>query len=297
MTKSLIVEKRFEKERLDKFLQYNLKSISRNKIYHLIKEGKIKVNGELKKPSYRLKYKDKILVEIEKIKNNLEPFNLEVEIIYEDDNIIVVNKPSGLTVHPSSPGCHKTLVNALIYMKKKLSKINLLRPGIVHRLDKETSGVMVVAKDGFSYLNLVKQFQKREVKKEYRAICWGKVKKDELVVDLPLARDRKNPLKMKISFLRSKDAYTKLKIIKILKDSTFLSIFPYTGRMHQIRIHLQFLGYPIVGDKKYGIKDGYKEMFLHAYKLGFYHPRKNEFMEFVSPIPDKFNKFIEERCI
>jgi 23S rRNA pseudouridine1911/1915/1917 synthase len=294
MYKTLIVSEKEKEERLDKFLQQKIKEISRNKISYLIKEGKVRVNKEIKKPSYRIKPKDKIEIILEKEKTSLLPFKFEIKIIYEDEDIIVVDKPQGLIVHPHKKDSHQSLVNALIYMKKKLSSINPLRRGVVHRLDKETSGVMVLAKNNFSHLNLINQFKERKVKKEYRAICWGNIPKEKIIIDLPLARDKKNPFKMKISFLRSKSAYTEIKVIKKLKNASYLAIYPRTGRMHQIRIHLQFLGHPLVGDKKYGIKDGYKELFLHAYKLGFYHPKTGKFLEFVSCLPERFEKFIKK---
>ncbi|HIE35699.1 MAG TPA: RluA family pseudouridine synthase, partial [Candidatus Omnitrophica bacterium] len=277
MRKTLIVPEKEKKERLDKFLQDKLKEVSRTKIRCLIKKGEVKVNKEIKKPNYRIKPNDKIEISFKKEKVNLLSFEFDIKIIYEDEDIIVVDKPQGLIVHPHKKNFHQSLINALIYMRKGLSSINPLRCGVVHRLDKETSGVMVLAKNNFSHLDLVNQFKERKVKKEYYAICWGNLS-GKITVDLPLARDKKNPFRMRISFLKAKNAYTEIEVIKKLGNSTLLVIYPHTGRMHQIRTHLQFIGYPVVGDKKYGIKDGYKELFLHAYKLGFYHPRTGKFL-------------------
>jgi len=285
-------------ERLDRFLQQNLKSVSRTKFNLLIKEGGVLVNGQLKKPNYRIKEKDIISVEIDEEKKDvLKPFKFEVNIIYEDSDILVVDKPIDIVVHPPQASVQDTLVNALLYMKKELSSINSRRPGVVHRLDRETSGCLVLAKNNFTHLNLVEQFRERKIKKEYRAIVWGIVNKDRLVADLPLRRDEKNRLKMKVSFLQSKSAYTEFTVKERLYGSTFMSINLLTGRMHQIRVHLKFLGFPIVGDKKYGIKDDYNELFLHAHKLGLYHPRTEKFMEFTSPIPERFTEFIEKHKV
>jgi len=289
-------------ERLDKFLQQSLKSISRTRFNSLIKDGHVLVNGKFKKSNYRLKENDSISVEIEEEKKDiLKPFKFDVNIIYEDSDILVVDKPSDIVVHPPQESVQNTLVNALLYMKKELSGINMRRPGVVHRLDRETSGCLVLAKNDFSHLNLVEQFRERKIKKEYLAIVWGTANKDKLVADLPLRRDDKNRLKMKVSFHQSKKAYTEFNVRERLSGATYMSINLLTGRMHQIRVHLKFLGFPIVGDKKYGVKDNYNELFLHAHKLGLYHPRTNKFMEFISPIPERFIKFTEEykikKCI
>ena len=280
---------------MDKFLQQNLQSISRTKFNLLIKMNRVLVDGKPKKPNYRLKAGQVISVEIEEDKKDvLKPFEFKVNIIYEDNDILVVEKPTDIIVHPPQPSVQDTLVNALLYMKKDLSSISASRPGVVHRLDRETSGCLVLAKNNFAHLNLVEQFRKRKIKKEYLAIVWGIVNKDNLVVDLPLRRDEKNRLRMKVSFLQSKKAYTEFNVKERLNDSTFIGINLLTGRMHQIRVHLKFLGFPIVGDKKYGIKDDYDEMFLHAHKLGLFHPCTGKFMEFISPMPERFTKFINE---
>ncbi|MCK9573197.1 MAG: RluA family pseudouridine synthase [Candidatus Omnitrophica bacterium] len=295
MQQSLTVSPESGGERLDKFLQRNLQSVSRTKFSLLIKTNRVLVDGQPKKPNYRLKAGQVISVEMEEDKKDvLKPFKFEVNIIYEDSDILVIEKPIDIIVHPPQPAVQDTLVNALLYMKKDLSSISANRPGVVHRLDRETSGCLVLAKNNFSHLNLVEQFRKRKIKKEYLTIVWGIVKKDNLVVDMPLRRDEKNRLRMKVSFLQSKKAHTEFNVKERLDDATFVSINLLTGRMHQIRVHLKFLGFPIVGDKKYGIKDDYDEMFLHAHKLGLFHPCTGKFMEFVSPIPERFIKFIEE---
>ena len=295
MKKILVVEEEHLGKRLDKFLSSQLVSLSRTKIHSLIKEGLVLIDSKLKKSSFLISPGQQISIILKEEKKELKPFDFKVKIIYEDSDLIVVDKPSGLVVHPPQEGYHKTLVNALVFLKKELSSsANTLRPGVVHRLDKETSGAMVLAKNEYSYNSLVGQFKERKVFKKYRAIVWGRIKKEKMLIDLPLTRDTKNRLKMKVSFLKAKQARTDLEVLTHLEDSTYLSLKPQTGRMHQIRVHLKFLGFPIVGDKKYGIKDNYNELFLHAKELRFTHPREAKLLKFQSQLPDKFSKFIEE---
>ena len=279
-------------KRLDKFLSETFPDISRNKIHSLIEADKILLNDKSSKPSRVLKGGEVVVAIVDQQKNELKPYDFTVKIIYEDDDILVVDKPAGLVVHPPQEGYYKTLVNALIGMKRDLSSVSADRPGIVHRLDKETSGLLVVAKNNQSHLALVETFRSRNINKEYRVIVWGLMKKDHMAIDLPVARDSKNRLKMKVSFLKSKDALTEFDVIEKLKGSTYLSVKLHTGRMHQIRVHLNFLGYPIVGDKKYGKKDNYDDLFLHAHKLSFKHPVTKKPLEFISRVPEYFDEFI-----
>jgi len=292
MKKEFIVGPDSKGIRLDKFLKKELVDISRNRLIGLIAEGTVLVDGKARKPAFCLDQGEKVEIVIGEQKNELKPFKLTVNIIYEDDDIIVVDKPTGLVVHPPQYGYDRTLVNGLLYLKKQLSTKEPLRPGVVHRLDKETSGVMVLAKNNYSHDCIVEQFKQRQVRKEYRAIVWGKLREKKIKVELPLVRDAKNRLKMKVGFLNSKAANSEIEVIEVLKDSTYLKINPSTGRMHQIRVHLKFLGYPIVGDKKYGIKDRYDELFLHAKTLSFRHPRNNSNLVFSSPLPERFKDFL-----
>lgn len=295
MKKQVVVNREDSGQRLDKFLASRINNLSRTKIHDLIAKGLVLVDGKAKKAGFLIRENQKILITLTEAKKQLKPFDFKVKIIYEDRDIMVVDKPSGLVVHPPQADYHKTLVNALLYSKKMLSPSeNPLRPGVVHRLDKETSGVMVLAKNTHSYTNLVDQFKSREVLKEYLAIVWGKIRKDRISIDLPLARDAKNRLKMKVSFLKAKPAYTKIDVLTRMDDSTYLRIKPKTGRMHQIRVHLKFLGFPIIGDRKYGIKDGYPELFLHARQLNFLHPRELQPLKFQSPLPDRFREFLNK---
>jgi 23S rRNA pseudouridine1911/1915/1917 synthase len=279
-------------KRLDKFLSEKISGISRQKIIHCIENGKVAVDGVIKKASYRILSQQSVELRLNTQKQQLEPYPYAINILYEDDDLLVVDKPAGLTVHPPHYGYKETLVNALLYQRVKLYGSDPIRPGIVHRLDKETSGVMVVAKSQLAYLSLVGQFKAREVKKEYRALCHGVIKEDFISTDLPLARDKKNRLKMKISLLDSKEALTEINVLRRLGNSTYISLRILTGRMHQIRVHMKFLGYPLIGDKKYGVKDGFSGLFLHALKLGFSHPKTKEFLEFNSSLPKIFSEFI-----
>ncbi|MDD5069114.1 MAG: RluA family pseudouridine synthase [Candidatus Omnitrophica bacterium] len=282
-------------ERLDKFLNQKIKSLSRGKIALMIESSEVLVDGQAKKTSFRLKGGEEITFQIIEKKCLLMPYKRDIPIIYEDEAIIVINKPYGLVVHPPQAGYKKTLVNALLYLGKKLSNIDPDRPGIVHRLDKETSGVMVIAKTDLAHTLLVDQFKERKISKEYRVICWGVCENDEFKVELPLGRDSRNRLQMKISFLNSKPAESRFSVLERFSDSSFLKAKILTGRMHQIRVHLKFLGFTIVGDQKYGKRDNYKEMLLHSFKLGFYHPVSNQFVEFQAPLPERFNSFLKER--
>ena len=294
MLHEFIIPEENSNVRLDKFLSENLSDLYRSKISKLIEDGSVKVNGTVKKPSFKLQTGQIIRINIVKQTFVLEPFEKEIDIVYEDQFILVINKPAPLVVHPPHAGCNSTLVNALIYLNKQLSSINPLRPGVVHRLDKETSGLMVLAKDNICHENIVNQFKERTVKKVYAAVVWGQVKKDKLSVNLPLARDKKNRLKMAVNFLGAKEAYTEIEVVKRFKDKTLLSIKPRTGRMHQIRVHLKFLGFPIVGDKKYGIKDNYTELFLHSKELSFKHPIKDNILKFETPFPERFVEILKE---
>jgi len=297
MKKEIIVSKELEGLRLDKFLAKEIGFLSRTKINNLIETGAVTVDEKVKKPSFHLRAEQLIFVDIQEEKNELKPYEFKVNIIHEDDDIVIVNKQTGLVVHPPQKNYRKTLVNALLYLKKDLSNKNSLRPGVVHRLDKETSGVMVLAKNDYSHNSLVAQFKERKVQKKYAAIVWGEFKRKNAVVDLPLTRDSKNRLKMKVSFLKSKTARTEIEVISKMEKSTYLEIIPVTGRMHQIRVHLNFLGFPIVGDKKYGVKDGYEQLFLHASKLIFNHPRSGKRLTFKASIPDRFKEFIKENSL
>lgn len=277
-----------EKTRLDKFLK-EITLFSRERIKKLINEEKIIVNNKKTEPSYLLKRGDKIKIE-EEIKNNqteeIKPEKGNIEIIYEDKHIIVVNKPSGILTHPTLYIKTGTLLNFVLF-HTNLSKIGSpYRTGVVHRLDKETSGVIVFAKTDFAYWSLIEQFKNRIVKKEYFAIVEGKFPEKEKIVEFTLLPDKENPTKMRVHFLKGKQTLTKIELQKHFDNFSLLKIKPITGRTHQIRITLAYLGYPIVGDTKYGKKTNLIErLALHAHKLSFLHPETKNYIEFTAPNP------------
>jgi len=292
-----------EKEwRLDKFLMNKLPSwISRTMIQKAIKTGKILVNGQEKKTSYKVKNGDIIEVEVPKPQEyEILPEKIDLSIIYEDKDIIVLNKPSGMIVHPLPNKSSGTLVNALLEYCKDLQGIGgILRPGIVHRLDKDTSGVIVVAKNDLAHQSLSKQFKDRVTMKTYLAIVDGRVKNKEGMIDLPIARHPQIRIKMTIT-KNGKVAISNYKVLKYFGDiATLILVKPKTGRTHQIRVHFKAIGHPLLGDVVYGHgkKDyifGAKRQMLHALSLGFFHPRNGKFMKFNAPLPEDFKHVIKE---
>jgi len=280
--------------RIDVFLAKHLKDHSRTSLKNLIIEGSVLVNRRKIKPHYYLKLNDEIDVDIP-AKREFTPSaqNIPLEVIYEDEDVIVVNKPEGIVVHPGAGNKQSTLVNALLYHTKELSDINPERPGIVHRLDKETSGIMVVAKNNYTHLELVRQFKDHSIKRRYIALVRGRVEFKEGVIDLPISRHPLKRKSMTISFFpNSRQAQTFYKTIKHFDKFTLLELIPKTGRTHQLRVHLAYLKHPILGDSKYGDKKEFPRLALHAKDLGFFHPRKEKFLEFSSSLPKEMQSAI-----
>ena len=297
------INSKYDGLRIDKFLAEKHKDFSRSYIQKLIDEGHVKVNNKSIKKSYKLKDGDEIKIyEKENEKLDLEPYKIDLDIIYEDKNIIVINKPAGLLVHPSPHEKKETLVNALLYYTDDLSGIGgVIRPGIVHRLDKNTSSAIVVAKDDKSHKNLVKQFKNRNTKKIYKALVKGNFKYKDGKIDAPIGRDPKNRTKMAVTKKNSKRAVTYFEVLKKKDDYAYLRLKLETGRTHQIRVHLAYLGYPIIGDQKYDkkviteINDiKINRHMLHCSNLGFYHPIKEEWMEFEADLASDFLKLKNE---
>ncbi|MGO0121981.1 RluA family pseudouridine synthase [Desulfothermobacter acidiphilus] len=284
--------------RLDLYLARNLAESSRSYLQRLINEGYVKVEGRRVKPSYRVKLGEEVLVFSPPTASlKLEPEPLPLEIIYEDEEVLVVNKPRGMVVHPGA-GCQRgTLVNALLYHCRQLSSINgVLRPGIVHRLDKDTSGLLVVAKTDAAHLSLSAQFQERRVVKEYLALVYGEVQKEEGMIEAPIGRHPRQRKKMSI-VEGGRQARTFFQVVERFLGYTLLRLRPETGRTHQIRVHLHYLGHPVVGDLKYGPARphlGLEGQFLHAKKLGFFHPRTGAFMCFEAPLPPELERVLAE---
>jgi 23S rRNA pseudouridine1911/1915/1917 synthase len=252
----------------------------------LIKEGQITVNGSSKHPSYHLKTGDCIELSVrQKERAPILSVTRDIPILHEDDDIIVVDKPCGLIVHPVGQD-QVSLVGALINKGVSLSGVSSQRPGVVHRLDKATSGVMVLAKNDSSHLWLVSQFRKREVTKEYQALVKGILKVKKGQIDVPLKRLKYKPT-MKVSFIGAKKSLTLYEVLKEGNNVSLVKLIPKTGRMHQLRVHLAFLGHPIVGDIKYNGPEA-ERLFLHSMKLGFFHPSTKKFVAFSSKVPMSF---------
>ncbi len=276
----LIVDKSLEKTRLDSYLAGQLKDLSRSHIKNLIRQKNILVNNTSKSPSYLIKEKDLIIIKLLLANEQLQPLAIDLPIIYEDDNIIIIDKPEGLTVHPANRHQQNTLVNALLYMNKNLSTIDPKRPGIVHRLDKTTSGVMIIAKNNQTHLNLVEQFKNRRIEKEYLAIVQGNFSQKKGQINVSLKTLPKLQ-KVKIAFSQAKEAITDYEVVQEKNNLALVKVYPHTGRMHQIRIHLSFIKHPILGDTVYGGKKG-KRIYLHASKIKFADPQSGKTLEFNS---------------
>ena len=286
--------------RVDKFLSEQICDRSRSFITSLIKDGNVLVNEKIVNKSYVLKDNDVIKATVpEAVEYIAEAENIPLHIVYEDNELIVVNKPKGMVVHPAAGNYSGTLVNALMYhCKGQLSGINgVLRPGIVHRIDKNTSGLLVVAKTDIAHNSLASQLKEHSVKREYRAVAYGRFKETEGRVDLPIGRDQNDRKKMTVTYKNSKNAVTNYRIIEELNGFSYISCVLETGRTHQIRVHMAHLGHPLAGDDVYGPKKVISALggqCLHAKTIGFVHPTKNEYMEFDSELPQYFTDFLDK---
>ena len=286
-------------KRLDKYLTEKNENSSRSAIQRLIEEEKILVNEKKEKASYKVQEGDNITVEEEKPKEiELKAQEISIEVIYEDNDIIVVNKPKGLVVHPANGNPDGTLVNAIMAIcKDSLSGIGgEIRPGIVHRLDKDTSGILIVAKNDQAHIKMSEQIKNREVKKTYIALVRGIVKENEATIDMPIARSKKDRKKMAVD-KNGKQAITHIKVLKRFDEYTLLEVNIETGRTHQIRVHLSEIGYPVVGDMVYSNgknKYGIEGQCLHAKSLDFKHPITGKQMHLEAELPDYFKKILKE---
>lgn len=283
-------------KRLDKYLTESTE-YTRSKIQKMIDNGNILVDGREVKASYTLKEGDQISITEYEEEIDIVPENIPLDIYYEDDDLIVVNKPSGMVVHPAPGNYTGTLVNALLYHTNNLSTVNTnIRPGIVHRIDADTSGLLLVAKNDKTHNALAEAIQKKEVVREYIALAEGIISEDTATIDAPIGRDTNNRKKMCVTGDNSKHAVTHLKVLKRYHNSTLIRCKLETGRTHQIRVHLNYIGHPIVNDPVYGYRKLIDKDFgqmLHAEKLGFVHPTTKEYLEFTAPMPPKFNEILE----
>lgn len=291
-----IVVEENKQERLDSFLAQNTE-FSRSKITKLIKEGQILVNGSKVKAGYALRENDEIVIDYVEEEMKAEPENLNLDIVYEDEDVIVVNKPNGMVVHPAVGNPNGTLVNGLMYHSKNLSTINgEFRPGIVHRIDADTTGLLMVAKNDNAHIKLAKQLEEKTAHRIYYAIVEGVINNETGTIDAPIGRDNRDRKKMAVCEENSKHAVTHFRVIERYKRATLIELKLETGRTHQIRVHMKYIGHPVVNDPVYGNR---KMIFdesgqcLHAKELGFVHPVTNEFMKFDSDLPECFVNIME----
>ncbi|MCM3025644.1 MULTISPECIES: RluA family pseudouridine synthase [Bacillus] len=284
-------------ERLDKFLSTTEPEWSRTQVQQWVKDGLIEVNGKQVKANYKVQAGDQIKVDIpdpEELDVEAEPMDLD--IYYEDADVLVVNKPRGMVVHPAPGHVSGTLVNGLMAHCKDLSGINgVMRPGIVHRIDKDTSGLLMVAKNDMAHESLVNQLVAKTVTRKYTAVVHGIIQHDTGTIDAPIGRDKKDRQSMTVTKENAKQAVTHFDVIERFKDFTVVECRLETGRTHQIRVHMKYIGYPLAGDPKYGPRKtvDFNGQLLHAGVLGFDHPRTGEYIEFTAPIPADMQAFID----
>ncbi|MCC5911958.1 MAG: RluA family pseudouridine synthase [Clostridiaceae bacterium] len=295
---TFVVTEEEEGVRLDLYISEQYQELSRSYVQKLIKDQSVTVNEKHEKNRYMVKHGDHIEVLVPSPKElDIEPQNIPIDIIYEDDDLVVVNKPQDMVVHPAPGNYDNTLVNALLYhCKGKLSSINgIIRPGIVHRIDKNTSGLLMVAKNNNAHNSLAQQLKEHSITRKYHAIALGNIKEQKATIDAPIARHATNRLKMAV-VEDGRDAITHIKVLERFQGYTYIEAQLETGRTHQIRVHLSYIKHPVVGDETYGPKASkfnLKGQVLHARTLGFVHPTKGEYMEFEAPLPPYFEKLLK----
>ncbi|MFC1946741.1 RluA family pseudouridine synthase [Chloroflexota bacterium] len=282
--------------RVDKYVSEHCPDLSRTRAQKLINDGYVRVNGNIARAGYKLDAGDTITVEIPPVAPVLlQPEEIPLSILYENGELLVVDKPAGLTVHPAPGHSSHTLVNALLSHLTELSDSEKERPGIVHRLDKDTSGVMVVAKNVLAQENLMDQFKARTVTKRYQVLVKGHLMPEEGLIEAPVGRDPRHRQQMAVvPESRGRVATTEYTVIRYTGDFTLLEVRPISGRTHQIRVHLKAIGYPVAGDKVYGVKvSPLKRQFVHSAVLGFILPSTGKYREFTSPLPEDLRQALE----
>lgn len=287
-------------ERIDKYLSEQLEDMTRSHIQKLIKENMVRVNGMAVKSNFKLSASDQIEVEIPELKEpDILPENIPLDILYEDQDILVVNKPKGMVVHPAPGHYTGTLVNAIMYhCKDNLSGINgVMRPGIVHRIDMDTTGSLLICKNDRAHQALAEQLKEHSITRKYHAIVHGRLKEDEGTIDKPIGRHPIDRKKMSVHCTNGREAITHYRVLKRFQQFTYIECQLETGRTHQIRVHMSSIGHPILGDQIYGpAKCPYKlqGQTLHAKLLGITHPTTGKYMEFDAPLPDYFQALLEK---
>ncbi|MGN0382700.1 MAG: RluA family pseudouridine synthase [Eubacterium sp.] len=295
----LTVDDDFDGLRIDKFITDSIGDISRTRVQKLITDGNVLVNSKTIKSNYKINSNDYIEITIPKpLETNIKPENITLDILYEDDDLIVINKPKNMVVHPAPGHYSGTIVNALMYhCGNNLSGINgILRPGIVHRIDKDTTGVIIACKNDFSHNNIALQLKNHTINRKYLAIVCGAITDDSGLIDAPIGRNPHDRKKMAINYKNGKNAVTHYKVLKRFEKYTLIECILETGRTHQIRVHMASINHPLLGDETYcNIKNNFSNLqgqVLHAYILGFVHPRTGQYMEFEAPIPEYMEKLI-----
>lgn len=292
----LTIEEQHDGERIDKVIAELNEQWSRSQVQQWLKEGHVLVNGKAVKPNYKCHVDDEVVISIPSPEPlDVAPEPIPLDIYYEDADVLVVNKPRGMVVHPAPGHMHGTLVNALLAHCQDLSGINgVLRPGIVHRIDKDTSGLLMIAKNDLAHESLVNQLVNKTVTRKYVAIVHGVIPHDYGTIDAPIGRDPRDRQSMAV-VENGKEAVTHFRVLERFEHYTFLECQLETGRTHQIRVHMKYIGYPLAGDPKYGPRktlpiDGQA---LHAGVLGFHHPRTGEYFQFEAPIPHEFERLLD----
>ncbi len=297
---TLMVEPEAAGKRLDSYVSSQIEDLSRNYAEQLINEGRITVDNVIVAKKHKLRPGQQVnVIYPEPTKLDVTAQNIPLDIIYEDEDVIVVNKPRGMVVHPSAGNEDRTLVNAIMhYCGDSLSSINgTIRPGIVHRIDKDTSGLLMVAKNNVAHESLAAQLKVHSVTREYWALVYDNIREEELTIDAPIGRDERNRLRRWVNGSNPKNAVTHVRVLRRYGKYTLIAARLETGRTHQIRVHLSYIKHPLVGDVTYGPKKqlfGLEGQLLHAKTLGFIHPRTGEYMEFQSGLPDYFTEVLEK---
>ena len=295
----LTVPENADNIRIDKFITENADNLTRSAVQKLIEDNNITVNGTFPSKNLKLKFGDEIIVNIpEPEPCEAMPENIPLDIVFEDDDLLVVNKPRDMVVHPATGNYSGTLVNALLYhCGDSLSGINgVLRPGIVHRIDKDTSGLLIVAKNDFSHNLLAEQIKEHSFTRKYQAVVVGNIKDDSGTINAPIGRHPTDRKKMAVTQKNSRNAVTHYRVIARYNGYTHVELTLETGRTHQIRVHMAYIGHPVAGDPVYGGKKYIAKLngqCLHAYYISFVHPRTNQTLSFSAPLPDYFKEFLK----